>query len=229
MDADHAGRGGSLGAEGLVAIAETARAALGVRGHLAERSETVPLLAARADEIAETLTIVADRLERTLELDPPGVKDSASPKLKSLRSELATARRRASDRLRSLASDPDLQPHLQEDFVTERGGRPAGAGARADVGVRNRPRNRPRHQQLGADAVRGCLADIVNFLSLAEAAHPSDFDVDDAASVRFRSPRRHRERADRFVQADRGLKLFLQAAHDSRCRRSTAAARSSAG
>ena len=63
-------------------------------------------------------------LERALELDPPGVKDSASPKLKSLRSELATARRRASDRLRSLASDPDLQPHLQEDFVTERGGRP---------------------------------------------------------------------------------------------------------
>ena len=124
VDAEHAGRGGSLGAEALVAIAETARAALGVRGHLAERSETAPLLAARAAEIAETLAIVADRLERALELDPPGVKDSASPKLKSLRSELATARRRASDRLRSLASDPDLQPHLQEDFVTERGGRP---------------------------------------------------------------------------------------------------------
>ena len=124
VDAEHAGRGGSLGAEGLVAIAETARAALGVRGHLGERSEAVPLLAGLAEEIAETLTAVADRLERTLELDPPGVKDSASPKLKSLRSELATARRRASDRLRSLASDPDIQPHLQEDFVTERGGRP---------------------------------------------------------------------------------------------------------
>ena len=123
-EAEHAGRGGSLGAEALVAIAETARAALGVRGHLAERSETAPLLAARAGEIAETLAVVADQLERALELDPPGVKDSASPKLKSLRSELATARRRASDRLRSLASDPDLQPHLQEDFVTERGGRP---------------------------------------------------------------------------------------------------------
>ena len=104
-------------------IAETARAALGVRGHLAGRAETAPLLAARSAEIAETLATVAEVLERALELDPPGVKDSASPKLKSLRSELATARRRASDRLRSLASDPDLQPHLQEDFVTERGGR----------------------------------------------------------------------------------------------------------
>jgi DNA mismatch repair protein MutS2 len=123
-DAEHAGRGGALGAEGLVAIAETARAALGVRGHLAERSESAPLLAARAAEIAEALAVVADQLERALELDPPGVKDSASPRLKALRSELATARRRASDRLRSLASDPDLQPHLQEDFVTERGGRP---------------------------------------------------------------------------------------------------------
>jgi DNA mismatch repair protein MutS2 len=123
-EADHAGRGGSLGVDALVAIAETARAALGVRGHLAERTETAPLLAERSAEIAEALATVADVLERALELDPPGVKDSASPKLKSLRSELATARRRASDRLRSLASDPDLQPHLQEDFVTERGGRP---------------------------------------------------------------------------------------------------------
>ena len=123
-EADHAGRGGSLGVDALVAIAETARAALGVRGHLAERTETAPLLAERSAEIAETLASVVDVLERALELDPPGVKDSASPKLKSLRSELATARRRASDRLRSLASDPDLQPHLQEDFVTERGGRP---------------------------------------------------------------------------------------------------------
>ncbi|MDX6540234.1 MAG: mismatch repair protein MutS2 [Gaiellales bacterium] len=123
-DAEHAGRGGSLGPEGLVAIAETARAALGVRGHLDERAEQVPLLSARAGEIPEVLTFVADRLERALALAPPGVKDSASPRLRSLRSELATARRRASDRLRSLASDPDLQPHLQEDFVTERGGRP---------------------------------------------------------------------------------------------------------
>ncbi len=123
-DAEHAARGGSLGADGLVAIAETARAALGVRAHLGERRETVPLLSGRAEEIAVELAGVADSLERALELDPPGVKDSASPKLKALRSELATARRRASDRLRSLASDPDLQPHLQEDFVTERGGRP---------------------------------------------------------------------------------------------------------
>ena len=111
-DAEHAGRGGSLGAEGLVAIAETARAALGVRGHLGERHEAAPLLAGLAEEIAETLAVVADRLERTLELDPPGVKDSASPKLKALRSELATARRRASDRLRSLASDPDISSRI---------------------------------------------------------------------------------------------------------------------
>ncbi|HET6172615.1 MAG TPA: Smr/MutS family protein [Gaiellales bacterium] len=123
-EAEHAGRGGALGVDALVEVAETVRAALGVRGHLSERLEIAPLLAGRACEIAETLSAVADQLERALELDPPGVKDSASAKLKTLRSELATARRRASDRLRSLASDPDLQPHLQEDFVTERGGRP---------------------------------------------------------------------------------------------------------
>jgi DNA mismatch repair protein MutS2 len=123
-EAEHAGRGGALGVDALVEVAETVRAALGVRGHLSERLEIAPLLAGRACEIAETLSAAADQLERALELDPPGVKDSASAKLKTLRSELATARRRASDRLRSLASDPDLQPHLQEDFVTERGGRP---------------------------------------------------------------------------------------------------------
>jgi DNA mismatch repair protein MutS2 len=123
-EAEHAGRGGSLGADALVEISETARAALGVRGHLAEREGTAPLLAQQAGRIAETLGAVAEQLERALELEPPGVKDAASPRLKSLRSELATARRRAGDRLRSLASDPDLAPHLQEDFVTERGGRP---------------------------------------------------------------------------------------------------------
>jgi DNA mismatch repair protein MutS2 len=123
-EAAHAGRGGALGVDALVAIAETARAALAVRGHLTERGGVAPLLAARAREVAEGLAIPLEQLERALELDPPGVKSSASPKLRALRSELATARRRASDRLRSLASDPDLQPHLQEDFVTQRGGRP---------------------------------------------------------------------------------------------------------
>ncbi|MDP9258163.1 MAG: endonuclease MutS2, partial [Actinomycetota bacterium] len=36
-EAEHAGRGGALGVDALVEVAETVRAALGVRGHLAER------------------------------------------------------------------------------------------------------------------------------------------------------------------------------------------------
>ena len=103
-----------------------ARARSACAGTWASGPSTVPLLAARAEGDRRGDRVVADQLERALELDPPGVKDSASPKLKALRSELATARRRASDRLRSLASDPDLQPASAGGF-RHRARRPARA------------------------------------------------------------------------------------------------------
>ena len=101
--------------------------------------------------------VVADRLERALELDPPGVKDSASPKLKALRSELATARRRrqrpaALARLRSrpaAASAGGLRHRARRAAVVA-----VRASARGAV-----PGIVHDTEQLRPDAVRGAVRD----------------------------------------------------------------------
>ena len=74
------------------------------------------------------------------------------PTLRRLRRELRGGRARLAERLRALARDPGLREHLQDDFVTERGG-PAGARP-ASVGARRRARHRPRQLRDGTDAVR---------------------------------------------------------------------------
>ena len=60
------------------------------------------------------------------------------PRLRRLRRELRDGRGRLAERLRELARDPALREHLQDDFVTERGGRPVLAAE----GVRSRQRSR---------------------------------------------------------------------------------------
>ena len=64
------------------------------------------------------------QIERAVEEDGSDLRDDASPKLRSLRREIVRTRERAAERLRSLAQSADLRPSLQEDFVTERAGRP---------------------------------------------------------------------------------------------------------
>ncbi len=73
-----------------------------------------------------------DQLALAIEqaVDAEGVRDGASPRLRALRREHAVARERAGERLRELAAS--LRSHLQEEFLTERGGRPVLA-VRADA------------------------------------------------------------------------------------------------
>ena len=122
--AERAGRGGLLGPGALAEIADTVRAGLDARRALAAAAETAPLLHARADAISPSLGPLADRIERCIEADGAGLRDDASPRLRSLRRELRGARGRASDRVRELAASSALRDHLQEGFVTERNGRP---------------------------------------------------------------------------------------------------------
>jgi DNA mismatch repair protein MutS2 len=119
-----AARGASLVPEPLAAIADTVRTGLDVRGTLLEREEAAPLLAARAGAIEPSLEGLLARLDAAIEPDGSGVRDGASPALRRVRKELVDARTRAADRLRALAQSAELRPDLQEDFVTERGGRP---------------------------------------------------------------------------------------------------------
>ena len=123
-EAQHAGHGGVLGEAALAAIAETCTTALGVRASIAAEYDDARLLSTHTEAITDGLATVAERITRAIDLDDAQLRDSASPRLKTLRSELVRVRRRASERLRQLASSAELAPHLQEEFVTERNGRP---------------------------------------------------------------------------------------------------------
>ena len=122
--AAHAARGGVLTPSTLAAVAATVRVAIDTRGVLAQRTAEAPLLADTAAVIEPGLGALADRVERAIESDGSGVRDGATPALRGLRRAIADARRRATERLRALAASPGLRSHLQEDFITERNGRP---------------------------------------------------------------------------------------------------------
>ena len=127
-DAARAARGVTLDPEVLNAAALTLRTALEARRIVVAQREELPLLSARADAIAPALDQLALTIEQAI--DAEGVRDGASPRLRSLRREQMVARERASERLRELASS--LRSHLQEEFLTERSGRPVLA-VRADA------------------------------------------------------------------------------------------------
>ena len=67
---------------------------------------------------------LADEIARCVEEDGSDLRDNASPTLRKLRRELRDGRQRVTEELRRLGRTSRLQEHLQEDFVTQRGGRP---------------------------------------------------------------------------------------------------------
>ena len=80
--------------------------------------------ASSSPAIDPSLLSVAEEIGRAVEEDGSDLKDSASPALRRLRRELREGRGKLAERLRKIARDPALAEHLQDDFVTERGGRP---------------------------------------------------------------------------------------------------------
>jgi DNA mismatch repair protein MutS2 len=118
-----AGRGGELDPAALRAIAVAIQAGLGARSALAE-FEGASGLRAIAEPIDPGLEAIAERIDRAVEEDGSDLRDNASPALRRLRRELREGRARLAERLRRLARDPAVRDHLQDDFVTERAGRP---------------------------------------------------------------------------------------------------------
>ena len=119
-----AGRGGVLTAAALHDVAVSITAALAARGALEVRMAVAPLLAGISERIDPALRRLADDVAQRVEPDGSGLRDTASPRLRRLRAELRDGRARVADELRRLARSSELREHLQEDFVTERGGRP---------------------------------------------------------------------------------------------------------
>jgi DNA mismatch repair protein MutS2 len=121
--AELAGRGSALDTRTLSGVERTIRAGVAARRAVAERAD-VPALSELVETIDPALLSVADEIGRSVEEDGSDLRDSASPPLRRLRRELREGRGRLAERLRKIARDPALADHLQDDFVTERGGRP---------------------------------------------------------------------------------------------------------
>jgi DNA mismatch repair protein MutS2 len=121
---EFAARGGSLSPLALAEVAATVAGGVNARASLDEQASVAPLLAGIAGVIEPSLRPLADEIERCVEEDGSDLRDSASPTLRKLRKELRDGRQRVTDELRKLGRTSRLQEHLQEDFVTQRGGRP---------------------------------------------------------------------------------------------------------
>ena len=130
-----AARGSALEPAALRAIATAVASATAARAAL-EAFGAAPRLVAIAERIDPDLRAVAELVDRAVEEDGSDLRDNASPSLRRLRRELREGRARLAERLRRLARDPGVREHLQDDFVTERSGRPVlalRASARASV------------------------------------------------------------------------------------------------
>lgn len=116
-----AAAGASLAAEELLLVAQTLRVTRRLQGHLEEKADLVPQLAALGRALR-----VPDGLEEEIFrcLDEEGmVKDEASPELGRLRREKKTLLGRLRDKLDALLHSPEIRPYLQEVLITQRGDR----------------------------------------------------------------------------------------------------------
>jgi DNA mismatch repair protein MutS2 len=127
-------KGGALDGPQLREVAETLRAGAALRRFLLARYEHAPRLAARAEPIAE-LPDVSGPIDDSF--DPSGrLHDHASPALGPLRRKAAELHGELSRTVRGLLEDPNIAPHLQDKFYTQRDERyvvPIKAGARGRV------------------------------------------------------------------------------------------------
>ncbi len=118
-----AARGGVLTTRALRDVAATVGGALRARAAL-DGADAVPLLCELAAAIDTSLAPLVKAIDRAVEPDGSDLKDNASPRLRKLRVELRTGRQRVTEKLEQLVRKTGVREHLQEDFVTQRGGRP---------------------------------------------------------------------------------------------------------
>src|SRR5204862_4434441 len=118
------GRGGTLTTDALARIAAAIAGGLRARAAVKAEAEQAPFLWQLAAPIDPQLAPPAGEIGRCVEEDGSDLRDGASPLLRRLRKELRDGKHRVIQELRRLARAPGVREHLQEDFVTERGGRP---------------------------------------------------------------------------------------------------------
>ncbi len=122
--ADHAARSAVLTPEALSDVAAAVSGGVAARAALEAHVDAAPLLHGLSQGIDPALAPLAEAIVRCVEDDGADLRDNASPKLRRLRKELREGRQRVTEELRMLARGSELREHLQEEFVTQRGGRP---------------------------------------------------------------------------------------------------------
>jgi DNA mismatch repair protein MutS2 len=122
--ASHAALGGVLSAGALRNVADTIAGALRARAALDDPEKAAPLLRELGAAIDPALAPLAESIQRAIEDDGSDLRDTASPQLRKLRVRLRTGRQRVNEKLEQLVRSGGFREHLQEDFVTQRGGRP---------------------------------------------------------------------------------------------------------
>jgi len=121
---DYAARNAVLTPEILSDVAASVFGGIAARAALDAQADTAPLLHELSRGIDPPLASLAEAIARCVEDDGSDLRDNASPKLRRLRKELREGRQRVTEELRRLARGSELREHLQEEFVTQRGGRP---------------------------------------------------------------------------------------------------------
>jgi DNA mismatch repair protein MutS2 len=119
----------------LLDVAQTLGAARRLRAYLLKKSEDYPLLAEIAGNLP-LLPVIEQRVEESIS-DNAEVRDSATPELARVRSQLKIVHSRLMDRLNNILGSERYRPYIQEPIITLREGRyciPVKAENRAQLG-----------------------------------------------------------------------------------------------
>ncbi|MFA6035294.1 MAG: hypothetical protein WC889_20525, partial [Myxococcota bacterium] len=120
-DLARAAKGGTLAAQPLLNVARLATTSNLICGFLYRRREHYPAITARYGGI-DRVEDLAGEVRRVLH-DTGDVKDSASPVLAELRSQMLRLREGIIARFREICSRPLVRDMLQDDYYTIRNGR----------------------------------------------------------------------------------------------------------
>jgi DNA mismatch repair protein MutS2 len=118
---DLAARGGVLNPVELMQVKSTLEAARELGRYFEKNQVKFPLLAAIAAPLAPPPGLI-EAISRCIN-ERSEIRDSASPKLATIRRELKTAYDRLMGKLQKMITDPRITPILQEAIITQRGGR----------------------------------------------------------------------------------------------------------
>ena len=118
-----AARGGALTLAELHEVRQSIDVTLAAKDTLAA-VELAPRLRELLEQVDPALARPAGEVARCLEDDGSALRDQASPRLRQLRRELRNQKQRAAEELTRLARSKAIREFLQENFITERGGRP---------------------------------------------------------------------------------------------------------